>query len=416
MTATRTSSRQAAQKAKEAITSTVEPRGQGTAGTKRKGATEKASGPKRGKKGGQEPKKELEESKEEVDQKTKKEEPPKPSHDEEKVREEEEEKKNEEEPSKTGAEAEEKPAEEDKKPSDGTEAGVGKSKEREDIVSSNVLEKGIIYFFYRPRVNVEEPHSMKEVARSFVVLRPTPIGATIDEKQGSLEPGANCRLIVLPKKKFPTSARERDMAFVEKSGQSMKELRESFIAGGKYETSTRGERTVEEARPYAEGVYAITSTKRASHLAYIITIPDELGSVQDDFGLRGRGSWIVQAKNPKYPGPATAQLPKNPEYPEEIREKFADYRWVPLEPVFINYPNAQILMIGEAQGELGKAVIAEPDGKKENEEQPGEELEKLEHENEERIEALQGDATVYQDLGLDAKNYPPVPTTWDDHS
>lgn len=73
-----------------------------------------------------------------------------------------------------------------------------------------------------------------------------------------------------------------------------------------------------------------------------------------------------------------------------VREKFADYRWVPLEPVFIDYPNAQFLMIGEAQDELGKAATAEPGGKKENEEQPGEELEKLEHENEERIEALQG--------------------------
>lgn len=345
MAATRTSSRQAAQKAKEAITSSAEPRGQGTTGTKRKGATEKFPEPKKGKKDDQEPKKEPEESKE-VDQRAK-EEPPKSSHDKDKVKEEDktageekaekEKEKKDEEPSKAGAgrvhiiqhfahsieanlshlEADGKPAIEDEKPSDDIEAGVRKSQEREDIVPSNILEKGIIYFFYRPRVNVEEPHSMKEVARSFVVLRPTPIGATIDEKQGSLEPGASCRLIILPKKKFPTSARERDMAFVEKSGQSMKELKESFISGGKYETSTRGERTVEEARPYAEGVYAITSTKRASHLAYIITIPDELGSVQEDFGLRGRGSWIVQAKNPKYPGPATAQLPKNPEYPEE---------------------------------------------------------------------------------------------------
>ena len=214
-------------------------------------------------------------------------------------------------------EAEGKPIKKDEKSSDGIEAGVRKSQEREDIVPSNILEKGTIYFFYRPRVNVEEPHSMKEIARSFVVLRPTPIGATIDKKQGSLEPGASCRLIVLPKKKFPTSARERDMAFVEKGGQSMKELKESFISGGKYETSTRGERTVEEARPYAEGVYAITSTKRASHLAYIITIPNEIGSVQEDFGIRRRGSWIVQAKNPKFPGPASAQLPKKPEYPEE---------------------------------------------------------------------------------------------------
>jgi hypothetical protein len=122
--------------------------------------------------------------------------------------------------------------------------------------------------------------------------------------------------MMLPKKKFPTTGRERDMGFVEKAGQTMKELRENFIAGEKYETSTRGERTVPEAKPYAEGVYAITSTKRASHLAYILTIPGEIGPLQEDFGLHARGSWIVQSKNPKYPGPSYAQIPNDPEYPE----------------------------------------------------------------------------------------------------
>lgn len=47
-------------------------------------------------------------------------------------------------------------------------------------------------------------------------------------------------------------------------------------------------------------------------------------------------------------------------------------------------------MIGEAQDELGKAAKAEPGGKQPHEEEPGEELEKLEHENEERIESLAG--------------------------
>lgn len=105
------------------------------------------------------------------------------------------------------------------------------------------------------------------------------------------------------------------MGFVEKAGMSMKDLHEKFIEGGTYETSTRGERTKPEAKPYAEGVYAITSTKRASHLAYVVTVPSEIGDIQHDFGLHKRGSWILQSKNPKFPGPA--QLPKNPEYPEK---------------------------------------------------------------------------------------------------
>ena len=182
---------------------------------------------------------------------------------------------------------------------------------------SSVLEKGIIYFFYRPRVNVPEAHSVDEVARSFIVLRPTPRGGYLDQGQGPLEAGAKCRLLMLPKKKFPTSGRERDMGFVEKSGQSMKALQDSFITGGSYETSTRGERTLEPAKPYAEGVYAITAERRATHLVYILTIPEKAGDIQKDLGLRDRGSWIVQSKNPKFPGPSYAKLPKEPEYPEQ---------------------------------------------------------------------------------------------------
>ncbi|EPS26786.1 hypothetical protein PDE_01725 [Penicillium oxalicum 114-2] len=292
-----------------------------------------------------------------------------------------------------------------------TELGVHKSEEREKNVSSNILEKGIIYFFYRARVNVDDPHGMKDIARTFFVLRPTPIGAELDSVQGSVDREARCRLLVLPKKKFPTSGSERDMAFVEKSNQSVKDLQEHFIAGSTYQTATRGERHVEEAQPLAEGVYAITSAGRASHLAYLLTIPSDPGDLQENFGLHKRGSFIVQSKNPKYPGPVSAQLPDQPKYPDSIMEQFRDLRWAPLRPEFLDYPNAQILMIGQAHDSLGKAATAEVE-KKPHESQPGEELEELEHENELRVHALSGDDTIFQDLGLDAKKHDGVPTTW----
>lgn len=77
-----------------------------------------------------------------------------------------------------------------------------------------------------------------------------------------------------------------------------------------------------------------------------------------------------------------------------VREKFGDLRWVPLEPEFLEYPNSQFLMIGEAQNSLGKAATAEG-GKQPHEEEPGQELEKLEQENEHRVEALQGKILDY---------------------
>jgi hypothetical protein len=204
----------------------------------------------------------------------------------------------------------------EKKTTKGTNgSAIGESTEREESVPSNILEKGIIYFFFRPRVNVEDPESMGDVSRSFFILRPIPKGAELGE--GPIGDDNNSRLLMLPKKKFPTSGKERDMGFVEKAKMSLTTIKDSFIAGETYETKTRGERHVPEAKPYAEGVYAITKTGRSSHLAYILTIPTEIGEVQKDFGLRNRGSFVLQSKNPKYPGPSNAQLPKGPEYPKE---------------------------------------------------------------------------------------------------
>lgn len=320
---TRTSSRQAAQKAKEAICATSENPEEAITGLKRKAEGEKASESRK-------------EKKEDHAPQTKQdgtgvpggpstvpgtpsgvEKQPEPKH---AVVEKEAdgvpqmEPKKEPKPEKVPGAA--CPVDKPGKQATSVESGVRKSEEREEIVSSNILEKGLIYFFFRPRVNIEDPHGVNDVSRSFFVLRPTPLGAELDESQGPVDKDARCRLMMLPKKKFPTSGKERDMGFVEKSGQTMQDLQANFVAGRSYETSTRRERHVEEARPYAEGVYAITSTRRASHLAYVLTIPSELGEIQESFGLQERGSWIVQSKNPAHAGPSYAQLPKEPEYPE----------------------------------------------------------------------------------------------------
>jgi hypothetical protein len=101
---------------------------------------------------------------------------------------------------------------------------------------------------------------------------------------------------VVPKKVLPKSGRIKEMGFVEKAGITLNELQKTFVAGGEYETQTHGARTVPEAKLYAKGVYAITSAQRSSDFSYILTNPKRLGPVQEDFGLRARGSWLVQSK------------------------------------------------------------------------------------------------------------------------
>ncbi|KAJ6157785.1 hypothetical protein N7470_005377 [Penicillium chermesinum] len=386
--ATRASNRQAAQKAKKAITASTD--GNST-GSKRKAASEKTNQPKKKKEDSKTEDSKTEESKTEDSRPEPKNESPDRNSDLviDAPKEERPDVKSEEAPSHppTSASQEPQPG-----PAPPTELGVKMSEEREDVVPFNILEKGIIYFFFRPRVNVEDPHSMDEVARSFAVLRPTPLGAELDKGQGPLDKDAKCRVIMLPKKKFPTSHTERDMAFVEKAGQSMKDLQENFIASTTYQTKTKGSVQRKRLNPW--------------QLDSSVEEPQSSQVLQLDNCRR-----IQNTLNRKSP---LCTLPDEPELNTDtrVKEKFGDLRWVPLEPEFINYPNAQILLIGEAQDSLGKAGVAE--GKKEpHEQEPGQELEKLEQENESRTQALKGDETIFQDLGIFAKSYPQLPTTWD---
>ncbi len=73
------------------------------------------------------------------------------------------------------------------------------------------------------------------------------------------------------------------------------------------------------AIPVAEGVYAITKTdnERQSHFAYILTIPETPKELQEDLGLKQKGSFIVSARNPSTPAPPNAGIPAPAEYPKE---------------------------------------------------------------------------------------------------
>lgn len=185
----------------------------------------------------------------------------------------------------------------------------------EPDVPSSILEKGIIYFFIRGRVNLEDPESVDDIARSFIMLRPIAKDARLGD--GPIADSGNTRILALPKKTLPESGKERYMVFVEKSGASYDEIKKEFLSADEYETKTAGTRRTPPAKPVGEGVYAITSTGRESHLAYLTTLPEKLEEVQKELGLKEKGSFIISTKNPQYPGPQNTQLPEGPDFPKE---------------------------------------------------------------------------------------------------
>jgi len=284
---------------------------------------------------------------------------------------------------------------------------------------SNILEKGLIYFFFRGRVGIETPHTVTDIARSYIVMRPLPNNTSLSA--GPIPAAGNARLLVLPKKVLPKSRKDRFTVFVEKGNTSHDELK-TFMDSNDYETKTVGTRHTPAATPVAEGVYAVTETGersgRTSHLAYMITIPRKLGKVQKDLGLSERGSFIASVKNPKYEGPANANLPEGPDLPQRLvsiasfpylimkalllyliiivtdvgrlLDEFRNLRWAPLKPEFLDYKNTQMLLIGEGQGGLGKAGEQTEEDAEKGATEPVEEMERLEEYDEERIKNLKG--------------------------
>ena len=212
---------------------------------------------------------------------------------------------------------EEEPKKEEGKPEATTTNGNGapEAHARDHKTPANILEKGIIYFFFRGRVGIDEPTEVGDIARSYIMVRPIQHDAKLG--QGPIGDVGNSRLIALPKKVLPLSGKDRFLAFVEKSHSSFKQLKDEFLSASDYDTKTAGVHHTPAATPLGEGVYCITTTGRESHLAYILTIPSQLGEVQKEIGLRDRGSFIISTRNPAYPPPANTSLPEGPSYPQE---------------------------------------------------------------------------------------------------
>ncbi|EFY90660.1 hypothetical protein MAC_03240 [Metarhizium acridum CQMa 102] len=164
--------------------------------------------------------------------------------------------------------------------------------------------------------------------------------------------------------------------------------------GDVYETKTVGRRQSPDATPVGEGVYVLTTTGRESYLSYMATLPHELGELQHALRFNDKGSFIISSKNPTYKGPSFARLPKGPEYPPSVLDKFGDLRWVGAQPEFMDYPRAQILLIGHKTG-LGKE-----DKKAEHGEDPVETLSQLEKDDLDRMQHLSPDESdaIYADL------------------
>jgi uroporphyrinogen-III synthase len=128
-------------------------------------------------------------------------------------------------------------------------------------------------------------------------------------------------------------------------------------------------------------------------------------------GIHSKGSFALSLKNPKNKGPANTQLPQSPDFPQSIMDDFRGLAWMPVhKSEYLDYPNAQILLIGEGADRFGGGAVDKPEGEKG--ESPEKELERLEEEDAERVENLDGEDAVFKDLHLRKSEYSELKTTW----
>jgi hypothetical protein len=147
------------------------------------------------------------------------------------------------------------------------------------LIVVQVLERGDILFFYRAVVQAAEAMTFRPGVQSFFAV---------------LSPGGRelHRRIRIGRKRMPAAPGERLWARVERVGSFDRVLADQ-LEPERYVTKTRGERLQPEARPVAQGSYAIVRHDDHVHLAYRIEQRELDGDIPDEVQVPDAASHLL---------------------------------------------------------------------------------------------------------------------------
>jgi hypothetical protein len=211
---------------------------------------------------------------------------------------------------------------------------------------ARTLERGDVFFAYKPRVDTNNPRSIEDVQRFYMILSP--------------DGASRWRRLRIGRKRLPDVAgHERFWAVVDRVGRRPAEVARD-LEGATYQTKTRGERFQPPARPVAVGRYAIVEHGQHVHIAYAIALPEIPGDAQRALRIERRASYIAAVANPsRDPGSdAGFGTEARPAYPKELLARFDGRRFAPLEPSFLDHEGCEVVLIGTSEAadvELGVA-------------------------------------------------------------
>ena len=319
--------------------------------------------------------------------------------------------------------------------------------------SAGILEKGFIYFLFRPKVEVDHPESLDDVSKFHILLAPH--GTKFH------------RLIAVGKKALPEASESTRPIWGEvlNVGEDLKALKDG-LGAYTYETKTLGElfgaffdghtaaltsftqfaalagtRHQPGARVAGAGAYVLHAAENYpkdsqnasavyhTYLIYELAMPHQLGEVQHALHIHEEGGFTLQVKNPEAPStnPAVRDKPKSkqpkvrrrpdplfarlserskkkkpddgplptarPQYPSELHKLFKT-KFIPADPpALLDYPGAELLLIAS------KHTPEQDTSKKAKEELDAEEQE-LEHDIEKQTDGNEA-KKVLKEMGFE---------------
>lgn len=247
-------------------------------------------------------------------------------------------------------------------------------KPRENV---ETLERGNIYFFYRPRVEEENPQGKSDLQRLYMLLNP--------------DRGNRYRLIVIGQKQLPDpekSGRQREWGFVDRVRKSPREIRD-YLEDETYSTKTRGERHLPAARPAGEGVYRVLRHEDHTHLVYSLELPTKTGEVQEALEIEPEASYIASIANPDR---GSARAPglsgeRRADFPQKLKHRFRDRKFADVDPPdFLDHEGAELILIA-ADEDISEELGVELDTERET----------------------SASAEIFRDLHVDKSNLPTEP-------
>ncbi|XP_022723811.1 uncharacterized protein LOC111280661 [Durio zibethinus] len=269
-------------------------------------------------------------------------------------------------------------------------------------------ERGEIFFFYRLQVNKEEAHSVHDVPRLYIVLRPESGERPVEEKQDphsgkegtkkkfgesqsgswkneyeggqgsqevNIEKEPLLRFIVMGRKSLPDPGKKSQpfWGYVELVTTKIEDVKTALKE--EYDNSKRGHRSKFPARAVGEGVYRIVrhnsgKNKMHTHLIYKLEFPpeNEESEPQESLNIEREGSFVIQIKNPEQPGSSQfrgLQNKRKAAFPAHLQGQLGKNRYHPADPPdFLNYEGCEFLLIS-ASDDINKVLGLELDTEEE---------------------------------------------------